>query len=103
MLVPVACVRVLGLPNCTYRCAQRAISYRRFVTTFHAKTQRHEERRKVMQKRISLRLSLSLCAFARNVLFSALIFLCFAFPNAHANGHAQVTIKMSPAREVLIE
>ena len=50
-----------------------------------------------------LRLYLSLCAFARNSLFGSLIFLCFAVPNAHANGHAQVTIKMSPSREVLIE
>jgi len=56
-----------------------------------------------MQKWMPLRLSLSLCAFARNGLFGYLIFLCFVVPNAHANGHAQVTIKVSPSREMLIE
>jgi hypothetical protein len=56
-----------------------------------------------MQKRISLRLSLRLCAFARNGLFGVLIFLCFAVSNAHANGNADVTVTMSPSREVRIE
>jgi hypothetical protein len=56
-----------------------------------------------MQNWVSLRLSFSLCAFARNSFFATLIFLCFAVPNAHANGNAQVTIKISPSGEVRIE
>ena len=83
------------------RTAQSQI--RPFVTKFPAKPQRHEERRKGMQTSTSLRLFLSLCAFARNGFFAALIFLCFAVPNSRANGYAQVTITMPVRGNVQIE
>ena len=77
------------------------------VKKFRAKAQSHEERRKEMQNQwVSLRLSLNLCAFARNafpVFLLGLILLCFAVLKAHANGNAQVVINMSPRGEVRIE
>src|ERR1044072_487266 len=47
MLVPVGYVRVLGLPNCTYRRAQSAISYRHIcdkVSRKTAKAQRNSQK-----------------------------------------------------------
>ena len=50
-----------------------------------------------------MRRSLTLCAFARNGFLAALIFPFFAVVNAHANGHAQITIDISPPGFVRIE
>jgi hypothetical protein len=71
------------------------------VKISRAKAQTRKQSRKEIQN--SLRLSLNLSVSARNGFFCALIFLCFVVPNAHANGHAEVTINLSPSGEVRIE
>lgn len=97
-----------GAPE-LYRLAFAKGNPLRLVTVkiSRAKAQRHEERRKEMQNQwFSLRLSLSLCAFARNGFprwFGAVVFLFFAVIYANADEHSQVTINISSSGEARIE
>ena len=87
MLVTVSCVRVWGFPNCT------------LVTKFRAKAQRRKENAKP-----SLRLSLRLCAFARDpFLRFALSFFSGLLANRTGQHASRVTLSISASAEIHVE